>query len=283
MRLFYLLFLITSFPLLANTKITSEIHEIDFGNVPGDEVLVFLKSGDVARIRNWDQETISKLQQQKSLNGSFELTLDGDRFVTHVKRLENKAHVGTSLMSKIVPNEEHIPSTLPNKKIATDLIAEGRIPTKEQTQCFNRAMVWVYEWWKKHSLKTNKVFVFWSKEYVRKYSFKWWFHVSPYVHVKDETGAIKEMVLDVKWLRKPYEFQDWVDYHASKDIKCKVVSKYADYADYPFDEGCYFIRENMYFWQPADLEMRDAWGYSKNAFNMTEVKAAYLEAFDISL
>jgi hypothetical protein len=39
----------------------------------------------------------------------------------------------------------------------------------------------------------------------------------------------------------------------------------------------------MYTWQPADLEMKEAWNYTKGAFNMDEVRAAYLEAFDIKL
>jgi Glutaminase len=282
MKHLFLALLFSSMSALAQNRITTAVNEIDFGNSPADEILVFLKSGDVARLKSVDMHLLERLQEEKSWNGQLTFNLDEDRYITSVENSEQISN--ETEKNTFIPFEvNYVPSTLANKSVGAKLISEGKIPTKEQTQCFNRAMVWVYEWWRNHSLKTNKVFVFWSKEYVRKYSFKWWFHVSPYAHIKDETGIVKEMVLDVKWLRKPYEFQDWVDYHATKDIKCKVVTKYADYADYPFEEACFFIRENMYFWQPADLEMRDAWGYSKNAFNMTEVKAAYLEAFDITL
>ena len=42
--------LMISVSAFSSTQITSQIHEIDLGNHLGDEVLVFLKSGDVARM-----------------------------------------------------------------------------------------------------------------------------------------------------------------------------------------------------------------------------------------
>lgn len=65
--------------------------------------------------------------------------------------------------------------------------------------------------------------------------------------------------------------------------ECKVITKYSDYADYPYTGQCYLMRTNMYTYQPADLEMNEAWGYKKDAFIMDEVRGAYLEAYDIRL
>jgi hypothetical protein len=36
----------------------------------------------------------------------------------------------------------------------------------------------------------------------------------------------------------------------------------------------------MYTYQPADIQMLEAWGYNKTNWNMDEVRQAYLEAFD---
>jgi hypothetical protein len=36
----------------------------------------------------------------------------------------------------------------------------------------------------------------------------------------------------------------------------------------------------MYTYQPADLQMNEAWNYVKEDFLIDEVKQAYLEAFD---
>lgn len=282
-RFFLPFFILLSQQAFSLTRITSQVHDIDIGSKVGDEILVFLKSGDVVRLPQSDLNQIESLLQNKSSIQWFTFSLDKNRFV---KRIESVSMPTLPLGEKRMALEEsdYIPTTVADMKTVTKYISEGRKPTKEQTQCFNRAMVWSYEWWRKHSLRTNKVFIFWPKEYVRKYTFKWWFHVSPYSHVMDSDGVVKERVMDVKWLSKPYSFQDWADYHSSYDVKCRVVQKYSDYADHPFDtDRCYFIRANMYTWQPADLEMNEAWGYTKNAFNMTEVRSAYLEAFDIEL
>lgn len=270
-------------PAIAARQVTTQIHEIDFGTQVYDEVLVFLKSGDVARLQKSNLDKIELVQSLKSKNQWFTFTLDKNRMIKKVKLSEAPKRTDTENLLNF-DEANYTPTTVASMKVATSYIAESRQVTKEETQCFNRAMVWSYEWWRKHSLKSKKVFIFWPKEYVRKYQFKWWFHVSPYVHVLDSDGVIKERVLDVKWLDRPYNFQDWADYHATKDVKCRVVEKYSDYADYPFDtDRCYFIRANMYTWQPADLEMNEAWGYTKDAYNMDEVRAAYLEAFDIKL
>jgi hypothetical protein len=62
-----------------------------------------------------------------------------------------------------------------------------------------------------------------------------------------------------------------------------VITKYSDYADNPYTGECYLQRTNMYTYQPADLQMNEAWGYEKTNWNMTEVRQAYLEAFDEQL
>lgn len=280
---FLILFLVT-LPAFAATKITTQIHDVDLGTKFGDEVLVFLKSGDVARLKSWDLEKIEDLRSRKSTDEWMTFKLDKNRYIKSV----DVADAPVSIDEKALALEEinYTPTTISSMKTATDYIreAKSRIEREGTTQCFNRAMVWSYDWWKKHSLRSMKVFIFWPKEYVRRYGFKWWFHVSPYSHVMDSDGVVKERVMDVKWTSRPYTFQDWADYHSSKDVKCRVVQKYSDYADNPFySDRCYFIRANMYTWQPADLEMNEAWGYTKNAFNMDEVRAAFLEAFNITL
>lgn len=280
----YFLFFLLTTPLFAATKITTQIHEIDVGTRLGDEILILLKSGDVARLNSFDLGKIEELNSLKSKDQWFTFTLDSDRFVESIKI----ANAPLIKLEKQNTLEEinYTPTTVASMKIATDYIREARSRVEREgtTQCFNRAMVWSYDWWRNHSLRSMKMFIFWPKEYIRKYSFKWWFHVTPYVHVMDSDGVVKERALDVKWISRPYSMQDWADYHSSKDVKCRVVEKYSDYADNPFySDRCYFMRANMYTWQPADLEMNEAWGYTKNAFNMDEVRAAFLEAFNIKL
>lgn len=284
MRFSFLIFFLVTLPAFAATKITTQIHDVDLGTKLGDEVLVFLKSGDVARLKSWDLEKIEDLRSRKSTDEWMTFELDKNRFIKRIDVAD--APVVSDEKALALEEINYTPTTISSMKTATEYIreAKSRIEREGTTQCFNRAMVWSYDWWKKHSLRSMKMFIFWPKEYVRRYGFKWWFHVTPYVHVMDSDGIVKERALDVKWTSRPYAMQEWADYHSSKDVKCKVVQKYSEYADNPFySDRCYFIRANMYTWQPADLEMNEAWGYTKNAFNMDEVRAAFLEAFNITL
>lgn len=48
MHVFGLLLMCLSLPLLAGTKLTTQIYDVDYGKQPGDEILVLLTSGHVA-------------------------------------------------------------------------------------------------------------------------------------------------------------------------------------------------------------------------------------------
>jgi hypothetical protein len=197
-----------------------------------------------------------------------------------VENTNTPVRLAKSNQSLLLPAEiNYTPTIVPDMNRATQLIRNSRQSPNSESQCFNRAMVWTYEWWKNSSLKSNKILIFWSRDYVRRYGFKWWFHISPYVLVKNDQGRVVERVLDVKYINRPVDFQWWANYHSKVDYNCKIVSKYSDYANYPYGHDCYFMRTHMYTYQPADLEMYEAWGFNKNAFNMDEVRAAYLEAF----
>lgn len=285
MRILGFFLLCLSFPLYASVQLTTQIHDVDFGHHQGDEILVFLKSGHVAKISEWNLKMIEDFQAAKSNDNWFRITMDDDRNIIDVEDVEApyQTEKEKTLLDLPIP---YVPTTVESMEKARSYIRKGRNPiTSRVTQCFNRAHVWSYEWWRDHSVRSMKVFVFWTKEYVRRYRHEWWFHVAPYVHVMDTDGKIKERVMDVKWLSRPYEFQAWANYHSPKDIPCRVVTKYSDYANNPWDvDRCYFMRANMYTWQPMDLELYEAWdNYSKNAFNMDEIKAAFLEAFDVRL
>jgi hypothetical protein len=279
MRLFSLLLLLLSFSVQART-ITTQIHDLDFGNQPGDEILLFLSSGDVVKLPRVDTKQLDYYQLAKLRKSWLAITVDKDRYVEKVENAPAPLKPSESEKALLAPAEiNYTPTTVPSFDRATQLIRTSRQSPNPESQCFNRAHVWTYEWWQKHSLRSNKILIFWSRDYVRRLGFKWWFHIAPYVNVRNDEGRVVERVLDVKYISRPVDFQWWANYHSKVNYNCKVVTKYSDYANYPYGHDCYFMRTHMYTYQPADLEMYEAWGFTKNAFNMDEVRAAYLEAF----
>lgn len=280
MRFFGLLILCLTLPVLAGSEIKTQIHDVDYGK-KGEDVLILLTSGHVAKLRPEDKRFL-EIVSIKNQNGWFNFTLDDDRYITQVEPSQSPIDEIDYSLSQSSEKETYIPTTIASMDVAKSYFKTARRTHKEETQCFNRAMIWTYEWWKKHSLKSNKLLVFFTRNYIRRYNFEWWFHIAPYVHILHE-GKVVERVMDVKYSSGPRTFREWTNIFMNKDPECPVITRYSDYADHPYVGECYIMRTHMYTYQPADLQMYEAWGYKKNAFNLQEVKGAYLEAYDIEL
>ncbi len=282
MRGFGLLLLFLSSSLLA-TELTTQIQDIDYGLTATDEILVFLKSGHVARIREssdiFSEKELRSLDKRKKW---YKFTLDQERYITSAVETQSPFKSKRGYKPVIHYNLDapmsYVPTTVKDMNTARRYHREARYHPKE-SQCFNRAMVWTYEWWRNHSLKSNKILIYFTRNYIRRYNFEWWFHIAPYVHIL-ENGKVVERVLDIKYANGPKKFQEWANIFLLNDAPCSVITKYSDYADFPYTGECYFQRTNMYTYQPADLQMNEAWGYTKENFNMNEVRQAYLDAFD---
>jgi hypothetical protein len=286
MRFFGLLLFCLSVPALAKIELKTQIHDVDYGQQMGDEVLVLLKSGHVAKLPTWNKSQIDELQNAKASSQNLSIVLDENRNIISTEYFSTQATKGLNPNLMTNPNGmyvrksmlQYIPTTIKDMATAKQYFKKAKLPSKEETQCFNRAAVWTYEWWKEHSLKSNKILIFFTRNYIRRYNFEWWFHIAPYVHVMEE-GKVVERVMDRKYSGGPLPFRKWTNIFTNKDPECPVITKYSDYADNPYVGECYITRTHMFTYQPADLQMYEAWNYTKEAFNMNEIKWAYEEAF----
>lgn len=280
MLIFGLMFLVLGLPAWANLELITQIEDVDFGRNPKDEVLVFLKSGHVAKLHQSNAQMHLDNLNSKSNQDWFKINLNKHRYITSATKItvpNIKLHKKKSNYLKQLPMT-FIPTTIANMNTARKYHREARYNPKE-SQCFNRAMVWSYEWWRKHSLKSMKILIFFSRSYIRRYNFEWWFHIAPYVHIMDN-GKVVERVMDIKYSRSPLDFQRWANIFMRNNAPCPVIKKYSEFADFPYTGDCYFQRTHMYTYQPADLQMYEAWGYSKDNFRLEELRWAYLDAFD---
>lgn len=282
MRVFGLLLCLLSLPLLANTSLTTQIHDVDYGFNSHDEILVLLTSGHVAKVKQENRSFLERFVSMKSAKKSwYKVTMNQDRYITNLelsKAPTEEVEKNKLFSSMAIDDEGYVPTTIADVATAKKYFREARYNPKD-SQCFNRAMIWTYEWWKNHSLRSGKILIFFTRTYIRRYNFEWWFHIAPYVHVKDGDKVV-ERVMDRKYSSGPLEFGKWTNIFMRNDAPCPVITRYSEYADYPYSGECFIIRTHMYTYQPADLQMYEAWGYKKDAFRMDEVNAAYLEAFD---
>ncbi len=263
----WLIFIV--FPSIANTTIETKIHDIDWAKTPHERTLLLLETGQVIKVGR--DFSISK--KFKSFHWKF--TID------HKHNLKSMGPLSSpeKLVSHTFLPEEYRPTVVNSSSRAKKYFRHSRI-SRGETQCFNRAHVWAYELWKKYGVKSQKIFVFYSRKYIRRHNFGWWFHVAPLLRV-DGWDETEDLVIDPRYITAPRSVDWWLGKFMSGSFECKEISKYSDYADYPYSEDCFVYKAPMYIYQPLDLEMLEVWGVTKPEFILQDLQWAYKEAFQI--
>ncbi len=281
MRLFFGFCLLLSHPVFANSTLSTQIHKIDSSSVQGEEALVFMSDGRVGRISPFNLELIERLKSAQETNQLMKLTLSDKTEILSAEEDSSKAalapgeEISTSLL-------EYNSSVIKSIDEARSIFRDHRVAKEGETQCFNRAQVWAYDWRVQRNIYSNKIWIFFTAKYIRKYTFEWWFHVAPMIHVNVD-GVIKERVMDMKYARGPLATKQWTDIFMKDNAACPTVITYSDHADYPETGSCFIQKTSMYFYQPIDLEFQEKFGTVKTGWVAQEVRQAYEEAFGINL
>jgi hypothetical protein len=250
-------------------EMISRIYDIDYGQGEGP-TLILMDSGHVIRVAS-DKNTFVKKDWLK-------IYLDKDNKVSHYLPSEAPFLKKTSFNS--FNEEQYSPSLVSDSEQAKYLFKESRYKSKE-SQCFNRAHVWSHEWYKNHGILSNKTWLFFTRKYIRKYAFDWWFHVAPSILVSED-GMVREKIMDRKYGRGPQNLNHWTDIFVRNNANCPVVQKYSDYANYPETGWCYTMRTSMFYYQPVDIEWLELWELQKSNWHEEELRAAYKDALDLT-
>lgn len=275
-----LLSLLITFRVAAH-EVTSRIHEIDYSQ--NDETLIFLTSGKVLRLKATDQDLLPELTLHLEKKHTLWIQYSDERFLQYMKVIPStqKPIPYNKSMKLFVKQTNYRPSILANLDQARSFFYDAQSNHKE-SQCYNRAHAWAYDWRVKRNLYSSKVWLFFTKRYIRKYKFEWWFHVAPMVQVIIN-NEVKERMMDIKYARGPIKLKTWTDIFMRDSADCPVVEKYSDQADYPESGTCFLMKSSMYYYQPLDLEQREVMGIEKSTWFEPEVRTAFLDAFDVQL
>lgn len=266
--------------LFAQIKIQSEIQEIDQGTA-GEETLFLFSSGHVAFLKRIPERDLSFLKQEIKKGSLFEAVINSNQDLISIQKTRKRKSKLDFHTNNFLLNSPYVPTVLPSNEIAIDTFNKGRKDSKRVSQCFNRAHIWSFEWDNKYQIQTSKVWLFFTRKYIRRYRFEWWFHVAPTVLVKTPEG-VKERVMDIKYLKGPATIKQWTDVFIRDRSDCPIISKYSDYSHHPESSLCYVQRSSPFYYQPVDLEKLELSGEEKNEWLSTDVKEAYREAFGIT-
>jgi hypothetical protein len=183
------------------------------------------------------------------------------------------------LISSVSPKSNYTPTILADQAEAYKLYGMMRSDYLEEAQCTNMAHVWAYEEYKRSGLKSQKIFLFFTKKYIMRYRFGWWFHVSPLVQAK-EGKEILQIVMDRRYTSLPLDKKTWTDHFVKTNRQCKEIDKISTFWNNQQSEDCYLMQVSMYYWQPRDIRLRDENGKDKTKFLKGEIRQAYDQAFN---
>lgn len=153
-----------------------------------------------------------------------------------------------------------------SEKQAQDLFTifkEEDMKMKERSECFDRAYMWSMRADRVHKIKTEKVFLFFTRKFemAKRVTtwygkpFKWWFHVAPAVRVN---GELK--VLDATFTEKPETVQGWADNLMKDPEPCIELTNFEDFVvdrNKTAQFQCYYMSAPQYVYGPLEMGLRD--------------------------
>lgn len=255
---------------------TSEVNSIDISKRKNSPHLILMENGRVVFVDYQDEHVLRAFEASMKRDELLEVEVSRDNGFKSAQTVSDEEEFpgGTVGSTHLMFD----PTVVSSHSRATSIFRRMRRDYQNDSQCYNRAHVWAYEEYLNSGLKSKKLFMFFTRRYIRNYRYKWWFHVAPMVLVKQGRSTV-ERVLDRRYTGGPRYVSTWTRNFVHSGRKCPVVYRYNDYRNNQESQDCYLIPVSMYFWQPRDILRRDQTGSEKTQFFKREVDHAYWEAF----
>lgn len=247
--------------------IRSTINSIDLSE-EGEEALLLLDNGRVVFV-----EDESLLMDKNLLGAAVEVEASEDNRLISIQSIPEEALPQQEEFLES-PAEEETPTIFPNEAAATKIFNDFNTSWKSQTECTDRAHIWAYEEWKEHGMISQKVFMFFTNTYIRRYNYHWWFHVSPYSLVQNGDEVV-ERVMDRRYSRRILSMKNWSDIFIRSRKACPETTyrHYRQNKNGP--EHCFHVKSAMYYRLPLHVRGLEDQGIKKTRFNTSEVNFSY--------
>lgn len=256
----------------------SRIHAIDLGGKSGADHFVMFENGRVAFFSHSADAILSALLEIQRKNEFLEAEVNSENELLTLKKVESEKMKPHDLNRNFNKISSFTPTVVDSLASAQAIFQRMRTDHKYFSECYNRAHVWAVEEFQKSQLNSLKLFLFFTRKYIRNYRYKWWFHVSPMILVNDGPSTSAK-VIDRRFAKSPLDVKKWTDMFIYSRSNCPIAQKYSDYSNNQYSEDCYLMPVSMFYWQPRDMERFERDGFEKQSFISSEVNWAYREAF----
>ena len=274
MKKLLFLFLVALLPHFAMAEtIQDTIYSIEKGE-NGEETFARLMSGRVAFFSDEDSEWAKTLDHLEGKR--VEIEIDQNLTIQSLTTLapEEPFDENEFFEDETSQAEKMIPTVIPNWSAALKIWQGMNRSYKSKTECSDRAHVWAYEEWRKHSLNSTKTFLFFTNTYIRAYRFNWWFHVSPSALIS-EYGKNVEHIFDRRYASIPLHLKQWTDIFMRSNRSCPETT-YRHYRNNRNGkEHCFVVRADMYYRLPLHVRNLEDYGTVKTQFSTSEVNFSY--------
>ena len=286
--------ILLAFPAFAAKKIE---RILELNDLKEDHLSLFMDDGEIVHINSADTKTIEKSHEALEKSYLVELvkkTNSSDKAdilidiklipVTPMRResivnpVESSSNEFQSVNSSLIssdPMEFANLTDFSSYEEAQKIMNTFNSDTREDSQCYNRAHTWTYEANVEHGVNLGKVWIFFTKKYIREYSYKWWFHIAPIAQVQGY-----KYVVDRGFTTIPYNLTNWKNIFIKSKQECTVTTDYVEYETNPDNGHCYLIFSNQFYYQPLRLESLAKTGTVSKDYYLQDIKTAYRDALN---
>ncbi len=253
-------------------RFRSSVHSIDYGKADHDHLIRF-DNGRVSFLKHEKNKLLNMIELNSNNLRILRVRIDDKNHIREITPTHEKSH---SAEDAVLSPPPYRPAVVKTINDALKIQNKMRRDYTKNGECYNRAHIWAYEEYNRSKMNMMKIFMFFTDRYIRKYKFKWWFHVTPMVYVGNLDSP---RTLDRRYTGGPRQTKVWSDTFVKTKRACKIVKKFDDYFLNQKSEDCYHIYSSMYYVIPRDLEKRDLTRIEKSEFIQDEIKRGYRNGF----
>jgi hypothetical protein len=273
MKLLIIIFFLSQVSFAGN-NLFSTISKIENDEISSRLHRIYLSTGEIVKSTNL--KLVNELKNHFLNNHLLSLQIDSEHQLTSVQIVAKVSHL------KPIPNiteEDYAPSELSENQ-TIELFKSFRKGARGISQCYNRAHIWVYESKKSFDINSMKVFLFFTKKFIREHDYRWWFHVAPGTYTQKSPKNYFS-VIDPYFADSPLPLTEWSHLFVPKKTHCPEINQYSEFDKHQEEESCYFLKTSMYYLQPLDLKELEERSEIKNTWEWIEIKRAYRNGFGI--
>ncbi|MEX0799066.1 MAG: protein-glutamine glutaminase family protein [Bacteriovoracaceae bacterium] len=282
MNLFLSILTFMTFTVYAHAGVVTKIFKVEAPENKSENYHVLaLHNGQVFEVDRKNPQLVHKLQRAAQERAAVELELESNLPLKSEYAIEQIVDA-VLLPTPVNPDspalglsEEFTPTNIKNLAKAKQMFSELLPANKWGDQCFNRAHIWNRQMHKDHRVKSEKIFIFYTRKYRREINGKWWFHTAPMITLQGQ-----KTVMDKEFTNGPLSTADWekiFNVPMQRDgYRCKFIEGISEYYNESNDQSeyCNIQYSSMYYWEPSELEDLEEEGLEKTKWVDWEIRLA---------